>query len=173
LGMLLMFGKTVDLMSAFAPRSILGYVGIESWYGFAVGVLVEGALFVMKLLLPRPKNVMDWLWNVVVILVPFGISALAQPFDSFLVRDTLSQQPEEIQIFFNWAVPSVPTVIMALFIGKAIFSSIPAELMPKGLPVSTTRDTGMGFPRFANLFKKQKSAGPDPTAASIKSTPEE
>ncbi len=169
LGMLLMFSKTVDLMSAFAPKSILGYVGIESWYGLAVGVLIEGALFVMKLLLPRPKNVFDWAWNVVVVLVPFAISALAQVFDSFVVRETLAQQPQEIQVFVTWFVPSIPTIIMALFIGKAIFSSIPAEITPKGMP-HNKRDTGngglMGF--LQRTFTPKSGPAADPTSASIK-----
>ncbi len=129
LGMALMFSKTVDLMAAFAPATIFGYSGVALFYGLAVGVLIEGALFVMKLTLPRAKNVVDWLWTVVVIVTPFLISALAQVFDSFRVGDALKEQPQEIQTFISWFVPSIPTIIMALLLGKSIFSSIPKELM--------------------------------------------
>ena len=155
LGMALMFSKTVDLMTAFAPSTILGYEGVEVWYGVAVGVLIEGALFVMKLLLPRPKNVLDWLWNVVVILVPFALSGFAQVFDSFVVRDTLSQQPDSIRVLVAWFVPSIPTIIMALFIGKAIFASMPAEIAPRGMPrVQAGQGGGFKWPSFANPFKR-------------------
>jgi len=177
LGMLIMFSKTVDLMSAFAPASIMGYKGIESYYGLACGLLVEGALFVMKLLLPRSKNVFDWLWNAIVVIAPFIISALAQVFDSFLVRETLSSQPAEVQLFVTWFVPSIPTVIMALMIGKAIVSSIPKEIMPKGVPVirGNAGKAGMGFnlgeqtEKIRRWWKRVASVPVEnPTPASIK-----
>ena len=131
LGMVLMFSKTVDLMVAFAPATIFGFSGLEVFYGMGVGLLVEGAAFVMKLTLPRAKNTMDWLWNVFVVALPFIISALAQIFDSFQVRSTMQAQPAWIQIFISWFVPSIPSVIIGALIGKAIFSSMPKELMPK------------------------------------------
>jgi len=130
LGMALMFSKTVDLMIAFAPGTIFGFSGLEVFYGVGVGVLIEGALFVMKLTLPRAKNTVDWLWNVVVVVAPFLISALAQIFDSLQVKNSIIDQPAWVQVFVTWFVPSIPSVIMALLIGKSIFSSIPQEIMP-------------------------------------------
>ncbi len=147
LGMLLMFSKTVDLMSAFAPQTILGYTGLETFYGIAVGVLVEGALFVMKLTLTRARNVLDWLWNVAVVVLPFAISGLAQVVDSFLVRNTLASQPNWVQVLVQWGVPSIPTTIIALLIGKSVFSSIPPEIMPNlNLPAGSG---GFKFPGFS------------------------
>jgi hypothetical protein len=128
LGMVLMFTRTSDLMTAFAPATLFGYTGVETAYGFAVACLVEGALFVMKLTLSRAKNVVDWLWNVVVVIAPFLISALAQIIDSFQVKQTLTQQPPSIQLFVAYFVPSVPSLIVVLLIGKSIFSTMPAEL---------------------------------------------
>lgn len=169
LGMALMFAKTVDLMSAFAPKQIFGYAGVEGWYGLAVGCLIEGALLVMKLLLPRAKNVIDWMWNVVVVVLPFLISALCQVFDSFQVRETLAQQPPEIQVFFNWFVPSVPTIIMALMIGKSIFTSMPDNMMPKGMKNARQAGGQMGFPTPKwswNPFKWGRKESVNPIPAS-------
>lgn len=135
LGMGLMFSKTVDLLTAFAPTSFMGYVGVEGYYGLACGLLVEGALVVMKFLLPYSKNPAQWLWNAALILTPFLISALAQPIDSMIVRQTIVDQPQEIQLFVTWFVPSIPTLIIGMFIGKSILDSMPEEFLPKGMPV--------------------------------------
>jgi len=129
LGAILMFTKTVDLMSAFAPSNFMGYTDIGNIYGMAVGVMIEGAFIAMKFQLGRPRNVLEWIWNVILIIAPFSISALAQVFDSFILRDTLSTQPQEVQLFVTWFVPSIPTVIVSLFIGKAIFGSIPPQML--------------------------------------------
>ena len=134
--MVLLFSRTVDLLTAFAPATLFGYAGMETFYGLAVGLLVEGALFAMKLTLGRAKNPIDWIWNVVVIIAPFLVSALAQVFDSFNVRNTMIQQPEYIQVFVQWFIPSIPTVIIGLLIGKSIFATMPASIMPKGMPLS-------------------------------------
>ena len=170
LGMLLMFSKTVDLMSAFAPSSIMGYKGVETYYGLACGILIEGSLFVMKLLLSRSKNPFDWIWNIVVVIVPFIISALAQVFDSFLIRETMQSQPQEIQIFVNWFVPSIPTIIMALMIGKSIFANIPAGIGPKGMPTVSRLNTGKWNPLGFLRVRTQKPEV-NPTSASIKEQP--
>lgn len=165
IGMFLMFSKTVDLMTAFAPRTIFGYTGVEVYYGMLVGVLVEGALFAMKLVLSRSKNPIDWVWNVLVVVLPFIISGLAQVIDSMSIRDTLRDQPQSFQLFVNWFVPSIPTLIIGLLIGKSIAGTIPAELMPGNL--------------LASLRKKNDTAGPSfgllrrvlPGRRSVVSTP--
>jgi len=179
LGMLLMFSKTVDLMSAFAPRTIMGYTGLEVVYGFAVGLLVEGAMFVMKLLLPRSKNPIDWLWTVVVVLTPFIISGLAQVFDSFEVRGAMGSQPEHIQVAVAWFVPSIPTIIIALLLGKTIFSSIPPEMLPKGFNFGKGESNlkGSSAPSLGGLFGAVKnlipgtSAPAKPARSGVKSSP--
>jgi len=131
LGMFLMFARTVDIATAFAPNEFMGYENVEQWYGLAVGIMVEGALLVMKFTIGRPQNLFEWLWNVVLIIFPFAISALAQVFDSQMIRDTMSTQPETTQQFIAVFIPSIPTVIIGLFIGKAILHSIPPELAGK------------------------------------------
>jgi hypothetical protein len=180
LGMLLMFSKTVDLLEKFAPSNIFGYTGIEVYYGIAVGCLVEGALFIMKLTLPSAKNPVEWIWNVVVIILPFLISGLAQVFDSFITRDTLSQQPAEIQFFVSWFVPSIPTIIVFLLIGKSIFSSIPTDIMPKGISASKpeyrTKTPVVGrfvfrLPKFLQRSRKSEPVNPTPATSEKKPAP--
>lgn len=128
LGLVLMFSKTVDLLSAFAPSKFLGYEGNEAIYGFAVGLMVEGVVIAVKLTLGNSRNPRAWLWNVITMLVPFVISGFAQVFDSMVVRDTIGQQPAEIQYLITWGVPSIPTIIVALLIIKRIVETRPDSL---------------------------------------------
>lgn len=134
LGLILMYSKTVDLLSAFAPSKFLGYAGNEAIYGACVGLMVEGVVIAVKLTLDRSKTASAWLWGVITMLVPFAISGLAQVFDSFVVRETLAQQPAEIQFLVNWGVPSVPTVIAGLLIIKRIIETRPVEDEPAPKP---------------------------------------
>lgn len=127
LGLILMYSKTVDLLSAFAPSKFLGYDGNEAIYGMCVGLMVEGVVIAVKLTLDRSKTASAWLWGVITMLVPFAISGLAQVFDSFIVRGVLEQQPEYIQFLANWGVPSVPTVIAGLLIIKRIIETRPQD----------------------------------------------
>src|SRR5574340_569796 len=175
LGAFLMFSKTVDLMSAFSPRTFLGYTDIEGIYGLAVGAMIEGMLVALKFGLGKPRNMVEWGWNILLIVAPFVISALAQVFDSFMIRETLHEQPQEVQVFVTWFVPSIPTLIVGLFVGKAILASIPAELAGRYKVASiaktvTTTDTGKpaGFlGGWRDRFSKPKEAPtPDPTLAS-------
>ena len=134
IGAFVLFAKTSDLMTKFAPSEFMGYTDIASLYGFVVACMVEGAFVGMKLALGRPRNVLAWVSNVILIIAPFGVSALAQVFDSFITQDTLAQQTPEIQFFATWFIPSIPTLIVALFLGKAILES-----MASGVPLVTTR----------------------------------
>lgn len=163
LGMLLMFSKTSDLMAAFAPSNIMGYTDVEAYYGIACGLLIEGAMFAMKMLLPRSKNAVDWLWNTLAVAAPFLISGLAQVFDSFIIRDELSKQPPEVQLFVSWFVPSIPTMIIGLLTIKAIMGSIPKELLPKGLPVNNSK-TSM-FDLLGRLWERFSNRAWRPTTA--------
>src|SRR3990167_8238889 len=80
-GSLLLFAKTSDLMTAFAPHTFMGYVGVEAIYGFTSALLVEGVFVLTKLLIGRSPNALAWLWNIVLISATFAISALAQTID--------------------------------------------------------------------------------------------
>src|SRR3990167_8863584 len=95
LGAFLLFSRTSDLMTAFAPSSFLGYAGIEAVYGMLSALMVEGVLFGIKISIGRLRNSIAWLWNILLLAVVFIISALAQTVDSFVVRETLAEQPAE------------------------------------------------------------------------------
>ena len=164
LGMVLMFSKTVDLMSIFAPAQFMGYEDVAAWYGFAVGVMIEGALVVMKFTIGTPKNLIEWLWTILLLIVTFSISAFAQVFDSFIIMDTLQEQPEEIQAILSWFVPSIPTLIVALFIGKSIFRSIPSELAGDQVMLAGQElKDKIEIPKieFSKIFKKGKVKSKD------------
>lgn len=128
-GSVLLFAKTSDLMTAFAPHSFMGYTGIESIYGFVAACLVEGVFVLTKILVSRSPNALAWMWNIVLIVVTFAISALAQTIDSFVVRDTLSSQPSEIQLLVQWGVPMIPSLVVAIILVKTVIDSLPREVV--------------------------------------------
>jgi len=125
LGLILMFSRTVDLIKPFAPQEFMGFTGVADWYAFAVGVMIEGTLVAMKFALGSPKNAVEWISNVVLILVPFGISAAAQVIDGFVISETLSAQTPNFQLFVAWFVPSIPTIIVAVLLVQSVMSSAP------------------------------------------------
>lgn len=166
LGAVLMFAKTAELLSAFAPRSWLGYVGIESLYGMVSAIMVEGLVVAIKfsndpVLSGKPKNIATWLTNIVIMIVPFAISLLAQPLDAFVIQGTLVNQPVEVQILVFWGVPMVPGLIMGLIMFKSVMENLPDEITSRfGM-----RPAGKGwqFPKVGNLgmldFRKWFSDG--------------
>lgn len=130
LGAGLMFSKTSDLMTNFAPSEFMGYEDIELIYGIGVSLMVEGLMVAMKFksMFQRAKNMIEWGWDVVLTLVPFAISALAQSIDSFVIKDTLADQPGEIQLLIQWGVPAIPAVVIGLIVVRGFIESAPAGM---------------------------------------------
>lgn len=128
---LLLFSKTADLFTAFAPSNLFGYEGVEWYYGAVCGLVIEGVFVTAKFLIDKSKTPLIWVYNAVLMGVTFAISALAQSVDSMLVRDTLSQQPAEVQLAVTWLVPMVPALIVGLLLFEAVIASFPADLLPK------------------------------------------
>jgi hypothetical protein len=129
LGSILLFSKTSDLMTAFAPSQILGYTGIGPLYGMCCALMVEGLFVAMKFALPSSKSPGAWLWNIVLIIFPFGISALAQTIDSFVVQRTLADQSPTIRFLVQWGVPMIPALIVGLILAKSAIDNMPAEMI--------------------------------------------
>lgn len=134
LGTLLLFSKTSDLMTNFAPEEIAGYVGVQAWYGFGVALMIEGMLVAMKLkmMFERAKNQLEWAWDIVLTLTPFGISAIAQSIDSFVIAETLSEQPEPVQFAVAWGVPAIPAVIVGMILVRGFIDSAPEGMFGVG-----------------------------------------
>lgn len=174
---IVLFFKTSELLAIFAPKTILGYENLGGIYGMVCALLVEGLLAVTKWSLDRSDNSMAWAYKVMLIVVTFLISGSAQVIDGFMIRDTLSQQPQAIQMLIQWGVPLVPSLILALAAGKAVFENIPPSVLadmaqkaafvreqPKRLYASTTQtavlqkeeDTQMAFRRRNELTSDDK-----------------
>lgn len=172
-----LFFKTAELLSLFAPKSIFGYEGLQSLYGVICALLVEGLLAATKWSLDKSDNPMAWAYKIVLLVVTFLISASAQVVDGFMIRDTLSTQPPVIQMLIQWGVPLVPSLILALAAGKAVFENVPPSVLedmaqkaaivraqPKQVYAATTQtanlqgenDTKMSFRRRNELTADEK-----------------
>jgi hypothetical protein len=127
LGSILLFAKTTELMTAFAPKQIFGYTGIEVFYGMACAIMVEGLFVTMKFQISRSTNPYSWGWNLILIVIPFVISALAQAIDSFMIQKTLAGQPPAVQFLVAWGVPMVPALIVGLVLVRSVLESVPDE----------------------------------------------
>lgn len=168
LGTLLMFSKTADLMAAFAPASIGGYTGMETMYGIAVALLVDGLVAAMKfkvLFMGKAKSTIAWGWDIVLTLFPFVISSFAQVFDSFMVRETLQSQPATIQFLANWGIPLIPALIV---LGILLYGFI--ESAPEGMFSGVhepSRGLGFKLPNFQMPKIRNRGKADSPTTASI------
>ena len=136
LGAVLMFAKTSELLSTFAPKEWLGYVGIESLYGAVSALMVEGLFVAIKLtndpvLNGRNHSISQWFTNAVIMVFPFVISVFAQPIDAFVIQGTLSNQPQELQVLVSWGVPMIPGLIVGMLLFKSLISSLPSGILAK------------------------------------------
>lgn len=176
LGLALTFSKTADLMGGFAPRTFLGYTGIESAYGILAALLVDGTIGLMKakmMLDGRAKSQVEWFWDIILTLFPFGISAFAQVFDSFMVRQTLDAQPAGVQFLATWGIPLIPVMIIGGFLVYGFIVSAPEGMFQGAVsPGGTGGGLRLKIPPLPDLRKILARPGkngrsPDPTPASI------
>ena len=131
---LVLFSKTADLFTAFAPSQLLGYEGIESYYGMVVALMVEGIFVASKFMIASSKNPIAWLWNFGLMVITFAISAVAQSVDSIVVAGTLASQPVEIQLAVTWLVPMVPAAVVGMILLQGVIETIPPDFLPKKRP---------------------------------------
>jgi hypothetical protein len=109
---IMLYFKTAQVMTVFAPSTMFGYTGLEVLFGNVSALLVEGIILALHFI-PSMQNdsakVFKWFL--------FSISAFCQVVDGFVVQNTLSQQPESIRFLVSWGVPLIPTLI---FLGLLI-----------------------------------------------------
>lgn len=153
LGAVLMFAKTSELLAAFAPKSLMGYVGIESLYGAASALMVEGLFVAIKItndpvFSGKPKSVIQWITNTFIMLVPFAISLVAQPLDAFVIQGTLVNQPVEIQMVVSWGVPMIPGLIVFMIMVKSLMENLPDDISSKFGGSRPDRRGGMQMPKI-------------------------
>lgn len=150
-GALMMYPKTVDLLSNFAPNEFMGYTDMAGWWAMGSAMLIEGVMVILKfkMWIYPARNLVEWAWDGILTIAPFVMSALAQVFDGMLVRDTLTSQPEQIQMMVDWGVPLLPSFVIGLMIIYAMIESAPPRLfggIQQGggkLPKLTLPDLGM------------------------------
>lgn len=151
-GALMMFPRTVDLLSAFAPNDFMGYTNMAGWWAMGSALMIEGVMVIMKMKtwVSPARNLVEWLWDIVLSITPFILSAFAQVFDGMIVRNTLTDQPAEIQFLVTYLVPALPSVMIGLLIFYALIESAPTGLFG-GM---SSGSGGYKFPVFKNPFKE-------------------
>jgi hypothetical protein len=113
---IMLYFKTAQVMTVFAPSVVFGYTGLEVLFGQVSAMLVEGVLLALHFLPSVKKNeaAQAFKWFL------FAISAFCQVIDGFVVQNSLESQPASIQFLVSWGVPLIPTLIFLglLIIGK-------------------------------------------------------
>ena len=129
-GALMMYPKTVDLLANFAPNDWMGYTDMAGWWAMGSALLIEGVMVILKfkMWIYPSRNLVEWVWDGVLTVAPFVMSALAQVFDGMLVRDVLTQQPQQIQMAVDWGVPLLPSFVIGLMIVYAMVESAPGNI---------------------------------------------
>lgn len=112
----MLYFKTAQVMTVFAPSVVFGYTGLEVLFGNVSALLVEGIVLALHFIPSMKKNdaAQAFKWFL------FAISAFCQVVDGFVVQNTLSQQPESIQFVVSWGVPLIPTII---FLGLLVIGA--------------------------------------------------
>ena len=105
--------KTAELMSYFSPKQIMGFVGIEQWYGLGAAALVEGTFVVMKYRLQFDDNPYSKLFSAVMAIGAVTMSFIAQGLDTAVVKGTVENLPLIVQQFMGVFVPAIPVIVMA------------------------------------------------------------
>ena len=113
--------KTAELMSYFSPKQIMGFVGIEQWYGLGAAALVEGTFVVMKYRLQFDDNPYSKLFSAVMAIGAVTMSFIAQGLDTAVVKGTVENLPLIVQQFMGVFVPAIPVIVMtAITISDAV-----------------------------------------------------
>lgn len=115
---LLLFARTADVLSYFAPTILNMMVGADvSWlYGGVTAFFVEGVAlafhFDNRAQRHVPAQIVKW--------VLLAVSGLCQVFDGNIITDTMSQMSEPMKFAFQWGVPLLPlfVVVLLFFVGK-------------------------------------------------------
>jgi hypothetical protein len=156
-GAFVMYAKTADLLSQFAPSEFFGYSNIAGGYGMVSALLVEGLFVVVKFSLSKKDNALEWGYKLLVMAVTLAISAAAQVIDGAMVRDTFSTQPALVQGLIGWLVPSVPTIVVLLAAGRAVFENMPDAVLADLAPEKDTKKTESLGAILKTVFRAQEA----------------
>jgi hypothetical protein len=109
---LMLFLKTADVLSYFAPTNLNFIVGMDvSWlYGGVSALLVEGAALALhfngRAKLSAIAQIVKW--------TLMAISASCQVYDGFITTNTAANMSDPLKLGLQYGVPLIPLVIMVL-----------------------------------------------------------
>jgi hypothetical protein len=119
---LVLFPKTADLLSYFAPSNMAYILGMDvSWlYGMVSASLVEGALLALhfnpRARIHTPAKIVMWL------LV--GMSGAAQILDGFIATGNEANMSEPLKFALQFGVPLVPLIVLIMIVAVGDFPDI-------------------------------------------------
>jgi hypothetical protein len=109
---IILFAKTADVLSYFAPVLLSEILGFEAGilYGMICAVLVEGLALALhfnpRAALSSTAQIVKWLL--------LGISGICQIFDGFITTDSVAQMSETLKAVLSYGVPLIPLVITVM-----------------------------------------------------------
>jgi hypothetical protein len=116
---LVLFPKTADLMSYFAPTNVAFILGMDvSWlYGMVSASLVEGALLALhfnpRARIHTPAKIVMWL------LV--AMSGAAQVLDGFISTGNEANMSDPMKFGLQFGVPLVPLIVLIMIVAIGDF----------------------------------------------------
>lgn len=126
---ILLFFRTADVLTYFAPPFLNGLVGQDvSWlYAGVMAFFVEGVALAFHFD-PRAHNHTP---AIIVKWVLLGISALCQVFDGNIVTNRINEMSGPMRLAFEWGVPLLPIIVVVLlfFVGKLPDDSSPRPVV--------------------------------------------
>lgn len=111
-GAFLLFLKTADVLSYFAPQNLSALVGMEMslLYGIVSALMVEGAALALhfnnRARLSSTAHLVKWTLIV--------ISGLCQLFDGYIATGNESQMSDTMKFGLQFGVPLVPLIVIVL-----------------------------------------------------------
>jgi hypothetical protein len=119
-GAFIMFGKTANLFGKFAPDDWFGMS--PEMYGIAAAVLIEGYLVMQKVkawILP-PRNFLQWATGLIVTIIPFALSLVAQVIDSWFTTGLIQAMSQDEKMFYTnitAALVGIPLLLAIIQMG--------------------------------------------------------
>lgn len=145
LAVLMTFLKTAELMTAFAPKVIFGFKGLEGIYGASCAALVDVLFAVLKYRLQKIADSRAWLATIMMAVFLWGISALAQPLDTYVQSGRTGELPSELLFVLQYGVPAIPSIVLLILL---VYSAYYKTAVSGPRPSQFVRQTDKPKPTF-------------------------
>lgn len=109
---LMLFLKTADVLSYFAPTNLNAIIGMDVsiLYGGVSAALVEGAALALhfnrRAALSATAQIVKW--------ILLAISAACQVFDGYIATGSAAQMSDTLKFGLQFGVPLVPLIVIVL-----------------------------------------------------------